>query len=406
MHKNTRTLYKKDKNRSMKTSLKNLMESLPAFHAKILEMNEILLANLIMLGEIPAPTFHEEERIEFLKNRFAECGLESCSSDEAGNGLGIMQGEKEDQSILIIAHADTVFPATVDHNISIEMDKATGPAVGDNALGCAVLVTLPRIIEVLGITLQSNLIFMGTSKSLGRGNLEGLRFFLSNYNKPILAALCIEGVELGRLSYTSIGMLRGEITCQVPETYDWTRFGAVGAIVTLNEVINKILEIPLPKRPKTTIVLGSIHGGTSFNIIATSASLRFEIRSESEEMVKNIGLEIEDICASISSHTGAEIKAEIFAERKPGGIPYNHPLARNCRAIMKTLGINPRISPSTSELSALIDNNIPALTLGITSGEHLNEENESIKIEPITLGLTQLLGILLAIDKGYCREHK
>ena len=68
------------------------MKLLPSFHAKIMELNEIILANLIMLGEIPAPTFHEEARIEFLKDRFAECSLQSCSSDEAGNGLGKTSG--------------------------------------------------------------------------------------------------------------------------------------------------------------------------------------------------------------------------------------------------------------------------------------------------------------------------
>jgi tripeptide aminopeptidase len=180
----------------------------------------------------------------------------------------------------------------------------------------------------------------------------------------------------------------------------------VGAIVTLNEVINQILEIPLPRRPRTTIVLGAIHGGTSFNTIATNATLRFEIRSEAEGMAQNIGIEIEDIVASVASRTGAEISVEKIAGRRPGGIPFNHPLARNARAILDELNIKPRISPSTSELSAFIDKNIPALTVGITNGEHLNEENESIKIEPISIGIAQLLGLLLVIDRGFNDEYK
>jgi hypothetical protein len=69
---------------------------------------------------------------------------------------------------------------------------------------------------------------------------------------------------------------------------------------------------------------------------------------------------------------------------------------------MKALNINPRFSPSTSELSAFIDAGIPALTLGITHGENLNKIDESIEIEPIYSGLAQLLGVLLAIDRGYC----
>jgi tripeptide aminopeptidase len=387
-------------------NLNEIVKALPRFHNELLELNEILLANLIMIGEIPAPTFEEEHRIDFLKNRFTESGLLSTSSDETGNALGVLYGEKGERNIIVVAHADTVFPATADHTLSIQMDRVTGPAVGDNSLGCAVLATLPKILDVLNIPIYSNIIFMGSSRSLGRGNLEGLRFFLSNFKDPIVAGLCIEGVELGRLSYTSLGMLRGEITCRMPESYDWTRFGAVGAIVTLNEVINKILEIPLPRRPRTTVVLGSIHGGASFNTIATNASLRFEVRSEAEGMVKNIALEIEDIVATVASHTGAEIKLERIAERRPGGIPFNHFLARAARSILNGLNIKPRISPSTSELSAFIDRKIPALTVGITNGEHLNEPNETIKIEPISIGITQLLGLLLVIDRGLYIEHQ
>jgi tripeptide aminopeptidase len=191
----------------MYDSLGEILKKLPGFHNELLELTEILLANLIMIGEIPAPTFEEEQRIEFLKNRFAESGLLSTSSDETGNALGILHGEKGDRNIMIVAHADTVFPATVDHTLSIQMDRVTGPAVGDNSLGCAVLATLPKIIEALKLPVYSNLIFMGSSRSLGRGNLEGLRFFLSNFKDPVVAGLCIEGVELGRLSYTSLGML-------------------------------------------------------------------------------------------------------------------------------------------------------------------------------------------------------
>ena len=63
--------------------------------------------------------------------------------------------------------------------------------------------------------------------------------------------------------------------------------------------------------------------------------------------------------------------------------------------------MNPRISPSTSELSAFIDQKIPAVTIGLTQGEHHNEVNERLDIEPVYLGIAQLVGLLVAIDEGY-----
>ncbi|MQY77076.1 MAG: peptidase, partial [Spirochaeta sp.] len=262
-----------------KSGMSAIIASLRDIKKELYPLREILLANLVMIAEIPAPTFYENERIRFIKQRFTEAGLQNCSTDEMGNALAIMQGRQSDKNIVVSAHTDTIFPATIDHTITVLADSVRGPGVGTNALGAAVIVTLPTILQRLGIELNSNLVLMGSTRSLGRGNLEGLRFFLSNTEIPIQAGLCLEGMQLGRLSHNSIGMLRCQIECTVPEEYDWTRFNAAGAIIIMNEIINKILEIPLSRRPHASIVVGSIEGGKSFDTISTHALLRLEIYS-------------------------------------------------------------------------------------------------------------------------------
>jgi len=389
----------------MKASFENILQALPHYREAVHQLREVLLANLIMIGEIPAPTFAEKARVKFLQQRFSECGLENASTDEADNGVGILPGTDGKNSILVVAHTDTVHDDSVDHTLTVQADSVTGPGVADNSLSLAVLATLPDLLNHLQIRLSSNLILLGSSRSLGRGDLEGLRFFLANNNLPITAAVCLEGVQLGRLSFASLGMLRGEINCVVPEEYDWTRFGASGAIVTLNEVINRLMDIPLPRRPRTSLVMGQIRGGTSFNTIAHKAVLRFEIRSESPDMVRQLRVQIQDILAEISSQTGSQVDLDILATRKTGGMKFNHPLARCSRAILEQLEVTPRISPSTSELSALIDRMIPAITLGLTTGSHLNEPGEVVQIEPVLTGLAQLIGILAAIDGGHCYDY-
>lgn len=384
----------------MSYSLEKILEKLPDIEASLEEFREIILANLVMIGEIPSPTFNEERRIDFLIDRFDEAGLKKSSVDEVGNGIAVYEGNSGDNNILLVGHADTVHSQKVDHTITVEPNTISGAGVADNSLGLAIIASLPIILDELNIELENNLLLMGTTRSLGKGNLEGLRFFLDNHNVPIKAGVCIEGVQIGRLSHVSIGMLRGNITCQVPEQYDWSRFGDASAVLTINDVINRINDIPLPKRPRTSIVLGSIEGGTSYNTIATHANLQFEVRSESAEMADEIGERMEEIAAEVESKTGDQVKLDIFAKREPGGIEFSHPLIRNTRKIMQELDLKPRMAPSTSELSAFIYRDIPAITLGITEGDHLEEENETIKIDPIFKGLAQLIGTLLAIDGG------
>ena len=383
-------------------SINTVIKKLPEIKSNLKEFREILLANLVMIGEIPAPSFEEERKIKFLMDRFTESAISESNIDDCGNGVGLIKGSVGKKAILVNAHADTVFSAKTDHTMQVTADTITGPGVADNSLGLAVLATLPYLFEQLELKFKNDILLLGGVQSLGRGNLEGIRFFLDNSDFDIKAAICVEGVELGRLSYTSIGMLRGEITCRVPEEYDWSRFGDASAILTLNEVINKINDMRLPKRPRTSVVMGSVHGGTSFNTIAKEATLGFEVRSESEEVVNDVGKTIENIVTEVSSKTGDQVELDIFAKRSPGGIPFAHPLTKCARSVMETLDIEPRLAPSISELSALINQNIPALTLGITVGEQTFKSNETIQIEPIYKGLAQLIGTILAVDGGYC----
>ena len=380
----------------------DIIAALPMFEEAAAAVQDTLLANLVMIGEVPSPTFDEADRVEFLRNRFTECGLEHCSIDEKSNCFGVLNGTDGSSDIVIVAHTDTHHERDVDHSIALETDRVIGAGLGDNSLGVAALATMPTLIERLSLKLRSNLILMGSARSLGRGNLEGLRFFLDNTKRPIRAGVCLEGERLGRLSYKSIGMIRSELVVSVPTEYDWTRFGASSAILTVNTLINKILEIPRPLKPRTTINFGAIHGGSSFSTSPRYVSLRFEVRSESSEQVKSLWNQIESIVAEVSSDSGAEVTLDVFAQRELGGLQFSHPLVMRTRNIMQALFIEDRGGPSTSELSGFIDAGIPAVTLGLSHGEPADKIREALWLDPMALGLAQLIGLILAIDGGFC----
>lgn len=371
---------------------------------ELAEVIEILLANLVLMSELPAPTFGEHRRVEFLRERLAEFDLQNISTDEMGNALGILPGTRGERNLVVVAHMDTVFGPETDHTVTITPDHVIGPGVADNSLGAATVATLPLILERLGIQLRANLILMGSSRSLGSGDLEGIRFFLDNTDIPVTYGICLEGVKLGRLSYSSLGMVRSEIRFEIPEEYDWTRFGAGGAIVSMNDIINRVLEIPIPRRPRTAVVFNRFESGASSNLLPSTALLEMQIRSESGEMVEQLDRRIGNIVSEAASDTGADVRYRVLSRRRPGGLPFSHPMPQVVRDVMQELQIQPRITPSTSELSAFIDHEIPAVTIGLTDGDNINEEGERIQIRPITRGIRQLLGVILAMDSGLCDE--
>lgn len=380
----------------------SLLRELPEIREKCRAMREIVLANTVMFGEIPGPTFAEEGRIRFLANRFTESGLHNISVDETGNGSALLPGSKGKRNILVSAHADTLFEASVDHTVTVGTDGITGPGVADNSLGLAVVASLPLILERLGIQLQSNLVFLGSTRSLGKGDLAGLRFFLNNFKMPLAAAVCLEGIHLGRLSYNCLGMLRGEIRIRAMSAGNnhWQSRGASAAVSRLGKLIERMMAIPLPQEPKTSIILGSIAGGKAFNTPPIETLLRFEVRSEQSGMVSQLQQQIEDIVEEIHDDSEVDAHMSIIARRKPGGISFTHPMVKRTRSIMSALDIVPRTAPSVGDLSAIISKGIPAVTLGLTQGSKKASEGETVLIDPLFSGIAQLVGLLIAIDRG------
>jgi tripeptide aminopeptidase len=371
---------------------------------QVVAIKEVLLANAVMIGEIPAPTFSEEHRIAFLRDRFTEAGLEKISIDEMNNAVAVIPGKTGKQKILISANADSYIEENADHAMMLTSNLISGPGICDNALGLAAIATLPLLIERLGLEFEDDLVLMGETRSLGKGNLEGIRFFLENTQFPIRTGIVVRGVHLGRLSYASLGMFRGEIVVTVDEKKDWKSFGTGGAIAILNRVIARLLEVPLPSQPKTTIILGSIRGGTAFNTEAIRASLKFEVRSEESGRISWIAERFQNIVDELGFETDSTIKLHLVARRKMGGIQYDHPLVKTVREILEQLGTRPKIAPSTGQLSAFVDKGIPALTVGLTRGYDVHEQAERADIDPIFVGLTQLIALLISIDRGICDE--
>lgn len=376
----------------------------PARHAEVCEtiaaLREAIMGNIVLLGEIAAPTYGEWRRCHEFMHRLIESGVQHCAIDDAGNAAGMITGTEGERSILLAAQADSVVDPDVDHAIAVHTAGIEGSGISDS-LGISVLASLPMLFDKLNLRFRDHIILLGTSRSAGRGNLEGIRYFLANNRWPLRCGICLKGEPLGRLSYTSIGMARGEIICTVPPEYDWTRFGASGAVLTINQIISKIAAIPLPRRPVTSIVLGSIEGGTTYDRIARRVDLKFEILSEETGMVQKVGELIADIVAETEAQSGADISLDIFARREPGGIVISHPLVRACRTTMDALGINTRIMPSTSETSALIDAGIPSVTLGLANSRSISDDREELDIPSIQTGIAQLIDVLLKVDGGW-----
>lgn len=377
-----------------------LLDALPDLRERLAGRRELLLANAVMFSEIPSHTFEEAERARFMMDRLIEAGCQNVSTDELGNAVGIHPGKTGKRNILVSAHLDTPFAKSVDHAVSVSPNTIMGPSIMDNSLGLAAVVTLPTLLEQLGIELNDNLVLLGSTRSMGKGDIEGMRFFLENNQLPMRAGVLCEGASLGRLSYSSLGVIRGNIHVTVKRGA--TGLAAGGAIPILNRALTKMLEIPLPQDPVTQLILGSVYAGTTYNTTSRDAHLRFEIRSEGVGVASDVFEQIEAVVAEVNAMPSTSVVLTKVGNRKNVSLNFTHPLIRSARQILKELNVEDHTAPSTGELSTLLGRDIPSLVIGLTNGEHRHDYNETIEIEPIFAGLAQLITLLQAIDGGYC----
>jgi acetylornithine deacetylase/succinyl-diaminopimelate desuccinylase-like protein len=386
--------------------MNDVLNNLPLLVDEIKSMRDSIITNIVLIGQVPAPTFKEKRRSSLFQERLAEFGVDEVTTDGYRNPIGIMRGTSQEKPpIFVIAHLDTFFERDIVHNYTIRENTITGPGILDNSLGVGVLTSLPIIFDRLGIRFESDIVLAGTIQSIGKGNLRGIRHLLKTWPTPIRGAICLEGVELGRLNYFSDGMIRGEIVCNIPEEKGVMYKFSPNAILILNEVINEILNLRLSQRPRSRIVIGKIVGGANHGKIAYDATLGFEIRSDSYKVVKSIYSNLKDIVDGIGHENEVDLSIKTISNLKAARLKFNHPLVKSTAAVLKALGIKAVSKSTESALSIFLSRKIPAVTLGITHGEKNYTNQATMEIEPMFKGIAQIIGVLKAIDGGVCDEQ-
>ncbi|HSO19487.1 MAG TPA: hypothetical protein VLT88_08525 [Desulfosarcina sp.] len=383
--------------------MEKYLDLLPSFVDRIRKIREIFISNIVFIGQVPAPTFHERRRAECLVERLSDGGADECVIDDYGNPIGVIQGGgAERTSIFIVAHLDTFSETLVDRHYEVTDKTIIGEGVSDNSAAVGVLASLPEIFRRLGLGFTSDIVLVAPNQSLGRGNLRGIRQLLKTWPAPIRAAICLETVALGRLNYYSSGMIRGEIDCSIASEVQFGRHYTPNAILIINQVINAILELRLPQKPRTQIVIGKIAGGFNHGKAAYDATIGFEIRSDADEMVRELYRDIRDIVDSVSKIFAVEIKLNRISNLNATRLPSNHPLIKCAARVLDRLGVEIVSEPSETALSIFLQKGIPAITLGLTRGDNFHQEGAMIEIEPMFTGIAQIPALLMAMDNGGC----
>ena len=160
---------------------------------RIRDMADVIITNIVFVGQVPAPTFQEEDRVNLFMERLSDFQIDECTTDGYNNPIGIIRGNsRSTPPIFVVAHMDTAFARDVDHNYTVSQNTITGAGLTDNSLGVGIMLSLPEILRRLQLKFQSDIVLAGVTQSIGKGNLRGIRHLLKSWPTPIRGALVLE----------------------------------------------------------------------------------------------------------------------------------------------------------------------------------------------------------------------
>jgi len=368
---------------------------MPCDRCEMEYINRILeLAESIQ--QIPAPTFFEQRRAEFIRSAFIAEGLQDVSTDDISNVYARLPGVSPDKSAVVSAHMDTVFPMGTDLTITHTPEHLSGPGIGDNSLGVAGLFGLVWSLRQQGVHLPGDLWLVANVCEEGLGDLKGMRAVVNRFGAEPLAYLVLEGMAYGRIYHQGLGVRRYRITTRTQGGHSWVDYGRPSAIHELSALITKLAAIKLPKKPRTTFNVGTIQGGISVNTIASQASVEVDLRS-SDEMQLTWLEETVNRYVTAAVRRGVKFQMDLIGNRPSGVISRQHPLVKLAVKTLKEQGIETECIVGSTDANIPLSRGLVSICIGLTRGGAAHTMDEFITTNTLEKGMTQLVNVVRGI---------
>lgn len=344
----------------------------------------------IKITEIPAPTFKEQKRGEYFKQRFTELGLKNVRVDKVGNVIGERPGKGGENvpTLVLAAHLDTVFE-NQEVKVTRNGNIIKGLGISDDGRGLTLLLAIAETLEKNKIQTQGNIIFVANVAEEGLGDLIGTKHLFNEELKgKITHFISIDGSGLS-VTTAAVGSFRYRVTYTGAGGHSYGAFGLPNPIHALGRLIEKVSRFQVPQKPKTTFNVGMIDGGTSVNSIARTASLEMDLRSESAEELAKIDAEfkkaaqlsLEEENARWTNQRKLTVEVKQIGSRPTGSQSPESPLIKLAASADKFLNIKSEFTASSTDSNIPISLGIPAITIdggGKGGGEHsLDEQFDS-----------------------------
>jgi len=366
----------------------------------------------LQLCRIPAPTFFEARRAEWL---LAELRALGCIAriDRAGNVVAHPVENRQGPYIALTAHLDTVLAPRKNEEIYPGPDgRMHGPGVSDNGAGLTALLAVARVISSVPdlSDLFRNVVFIANVGEEGEGNLSGMRYLCrqSNTGGRVQAFLILDGPNTDHVTSQALASRRFDVTVSGPGGHSWSDYGIANPVHALSRAISSFTDHRFPGNgsPRSSYNFGIIEGGTSINSIPTQAHTKVDIRSESaakiEEMAGLLTNAVERALETENDRaSGAKVTAKIkeIGARPGGRLPDDASILQCIRAVDAHLGIRSHLDCASTDANIPLSMGLAAISIGAggqgggahTPQEWFHPEGRELGLKRILLTLAVLV---------------
>jgi tripeptide aminopeptidase len=342
----------------------------------ILDLEPETRRDHILLTEIPAPPFKEQERAKQYAAMLRQAGADSVWIDAVGNVLAKRKGRSGKRTVVLEGHLDTVFPEGTDVKVKQKGDTLFAPGIGDDTRGLALVLTVLKAMEKTNIQTEADVLFIGTVGEEGLGDLRGVKHLFRPGAPKIDAYIAVDGTNANRVTHRGLGSHRYRITFKGPGGHSSGAFGIGNPHNALGRAIHyfAVEADKLVRSPgvRTTYNVGLVGGGTSVNSIPFESWMEVDMRSESPERLNSIdkllqaavqkALQEENQMKQRGPALTVEVKS--VGDRPSGSLDANLPLVQQTMAVIKSRQGQPQLGVGSTNSNTPIALGVPAVTIG------------------------------------------
>ncbi|MDX1615772.1 MAG: M20/M25/M40 family metallo-hydrolase [Candidatus Promineifilaceae bacterium] len=356
----------------------------------------------IAVQQIPAPTFAEKKRAEFVFQQFQRIGLDDVHIDELNNVYGRLEGTGADRPVIVSAHTDTVFPVSTDLTVRYDnghLHRSSliyGPGLADNSTGVAGLLLLGQSLKQFELLPSADIWLVANVGEEGLGNLNGMRAVVERFGETA-GYVVVEGGSFGHIFHRAVGVRRYRLEVHAPGGHSWGDFGSPSAVHVLSQIVAAMDELPLPEEPKTTYNVGVIEGGTTVNTIAAEASCQIDLRSISEPHLQRLVEALEALVREHDDREGVHLDLTEIGSRPSGAVPRDSALVTWAADALRQVGYRAiSFMAGSTDANVPLSMGYPAVCIGLATSGNTHRLDEFLDPTHLPAGLGQLLLLTLA----------